>query len=834
MKRFILLCCLLAAFFYAFSNPVEYKQCIPASGSAISSFNFVLEFDITKALEAAATESPGVNVGLGYMGGASSNTTSGCATLYKGDQETGQIIGTSLTSVFNGKAEGFKVNGNTVAMNFDETIPVIPDQEYTIVITNIFMLYKENAVTRFNSTRADFHDNPIILKFSGKNSGETQLYVENSSVENESTLDKIDSIQLTLSSPFTINSDASVLVKEGDNTIYYTSNLSQSSTNEKILVATFDNVPLNLGHTYTIVLPANSLAHKDDPTVGNFEYVSDGVNGNTTYEIGLLSSKVDVDSNGIPTAVTFIYDIPEGTTLDSNKWTMGYTDGFLSIEGSDESTNFTDKCTIVEFGKGLKWDISSVTFEPATTYSFSKPGNTVIVADSNKKWLTEYVGEDATIQFTTPSVEDLHLAPITVGAVKVGDFSKSSSPEFENGGTYANIDYLDIQRLYYDANGTSYFTTVSDDPNIFIYDVTDGTRKEVKTVKMNNARREGNYEYYNVLTLPLNISFLQDHTYEIVIPKGAIRLSGLNNPLYDYVTNDEIVYTVKGATPAEFAVEACSIENNAEMSTVPAAIVWTLNGAYELKSSDETVKAQFSGSMVGNLYPPISIKKDGYLTYVAVHLTNSITGEVYKLMKDANFTVTIPAGTIVYPGEESLSNPELVVTIIGKDEEPNKPIVIEPEFVNVNLAVNGIHTTAHQTAKGKSYALTITPEDNWKVESVMHGDKELSLEGDSYVTEPLDKDADITATLAYDGPWAVEVSTGVWEITEDNITIARDGQLIVVSGVTPEQTINVYTVGGLLVGTANATPDNEIVKLTVAPGQVYIVTVNGKAAKIQM
>ncbi|MBD5218544.1 MAG: hypothetical protein HDS73_08670, partial [Bacteroidales bacterium] len=104
----------------------------------------------------------------------------------------------------------------------------------------------------------------------------------------------------------------------------------------------------------------------------------------------------------------------------------------------------------------------------------------------------------------------------------------------------------------------------------------------------------------------------------------------------------------------------------------------------------------------------------------------------------------------------------------------------------------------------------------------------------TYTTPKLTADTIVKANLAYDGAWAVEVTTGVWEIAEDNISITRDGQLIVVSGVTPEQTINVYTVGGLLVGTANATTDNEIVKLTVAPGQVYIVTVNGKAAKLQM
>ena len=121
MKRILTLCSLLAAFFLALANPVEFKTSIPESGSTITSWDFELQFDITKALETAATEKPGVEVGLGVMASTSSQIYT---SLYEGDIASEKVLGTTLTTILNGKSPEFKVNGNSVKFSFDKSIPI--------------------------------------------------------------------------------------------------------------------------------------------------------------------------------------------------------------------------------------------------------------------------------------------------------------------------------------------------------------------------------------------------------------------------------------------------------------------------------------------------------------------------------------------------------------------------------------------------------------------------------------------------------------------------------------------------------------------------------------
>ncbi|MDE6558563.1 MAG: hypothetical protein K2K29_01580, partial [Muribaculaceae bacterium] len=842
MKRIFLLCGLLTAFFLSYAAPIKFLKSIPENGSTIDSFDFSLVFDISEALDIAATEKPGVAVGLGYMGADDCK-----ATLYRGNIENGTVLGETNTSNFTGKTDGFKVNGNTIQMNFDGSIPIVPNEEYTIVINNTFYLYVSGKVTKVALTESDFSTDPIILKFKGEGGEKTILDCTGSSIETNATLNALNKIEFTLNSPFNINTGAEVVIKEGDNVVASTSDLKVSSTDNKVLVAEFSDVPLLLGHSYTIELPANSLTHIDDATVGNFVYKVN-VNGSYTYKIALTSSKVDVDSNGIPTAVTFVYDLPEGTTLNGISMN-GARNGFLSVDGSEELIDFSDKVSCVENGKGLKWSLSSVRMEPATKYNFTKAGNTVVVFDaknahSSTGLLKEYAGEDASISFTTPSVEEIGAAPITVGIAKIGNYDDASSPEFVNGGTYANISSLEIKRAEYVYNGNTYKPNLNYDSeynpdNALIYDISDGTRKLVKEAKLSMAGRGGDHDGgiviydYSVFHINVNMDFLQEHTYEIVIPKGALRLS--NNPelrnLYNYIMNDEIVYTVKGTTPTVFTVDGCSVENNAEMSALPPAIVWTLNGAYELKNSSVLANGKStctspSGGFYGATYKlPVTIQKNGYKSYVAVHLIEPETGESRAIHEGEIVTITIPAGSIVYPGDESLANPELTVSVKGI-----AAVAPKPETVNVNLTINDLHSASHKAVKGETYSFAVKPNNNnWEVEFVKHGDKALIQdENGMYVTEPLNADAEIKANLKYAGTWAKEDSTtDVWTIEENNICIYCDNNMIAVDGVTPENTINVYNVAGMFINSTRVSDGRDRVYISVPLNQTYIVSVDG-------
>ncbi|MDE6009012.1 MAG: hypothetical protein K2G90_07365, partial [Muribaculaceae bacterium] len=833
----------LTAFFLCFADAVEYKRCIPTAGSNISSFEFELEFDIENALVTAEAAKPGNQFGLGYRGGTMGGITY-AVELYKGDTETGELIGTTNNKNFTGKVDGFKINGNKVNISFDSSIPVLSNQVYSLKISNTFWLYPSGSAAMITATKQDFGENPLILTFIGASSEKVQLSVESSDVQLAS--DFINSVEFTLNSPFNINTGAEVVIKEGDNIVASTSNLKISSTDNKVLVAEFSDVPLLLGHSYTIELPVNSLTHMDDATVGNFVYKVD-VNGSYTYKLALTSTKVDVDSNGLPKTVTFVYDLPEGTTLNGISMN-GSRNGFLSVDGSEELIDLSNKYTFVENGKGIKWELSSVQFEPATKYNFTKAGNTVVVFDAKNAnistgLLKEYSGEDASISFTTPSVDELGCTPITVGNVKLGAFDKESTPDFVNGDTYANIATLEIKREDYTYNGTQYKynLNLSGDHNAYIYDVTNGSRTLVKDIEMSIEGRGGDNDGgiilrdYSVFVIRPQMDFLQDHIYEIVIPKGALRLNQ-SPQLFNYVMNEEIVYTVKGATPTVFTVDGCSVENNTEMSSLPPAIVWTINGAYNLKNSDVTANGKStgtspSGGYYGATYKlPITIQKNGYKSHVAVHLIEPETGESRAIHEGEIVTITLPAGSIVYPGEESLVNPELTVTVKGI-----AAVAPKPETVNVNLTINDLHSASHKAVKGETYSFAVQPNDNnWEVETVKHGDKALIQdENGMYVTEPLNADAEIKANLKYAGTWAKEDSTtDVWTIEANNIRIYCDNNMIVVDGVTPENTINVYNVAGMFINSTRVSDGNDRVYISVPLNQTYIVSVDGVAAKI--
>lgn len=88
--------------------------------------------------------------------------------------------------------------------------------------------------------------------------------------------------------------------------------------------------------------------------------------------------------------------------------------------------------------------------------------------------------------------------------------------------------------------------------------------------------------------------------------------------------------------------------------------------------------------------------------------------------------------------------------------------------------------------------------------------------------------------MEYDGDWAVQISTNVWEIKESNISIYAEDSSIIISGVTPESEIMVYGVNGMLINSVTTSEGMDQVKISVASGQMYIVVVDGKAAKIQL
>ncbi len=679
MKRIILLCGLLTAFFCAFSNPVEFRQSIPASGTTISTFNFELEFDIDKALEAAVTEAPGVNVGLGYMGGGSGNKY-GIATLYKGDEKTGEVLGTSMGSTFNGKSEGFIVNGNKATMNFDESIPIIPNQEYTVTVTNIFYLYKENLATRVNSTKNDFTSNPIVLKFIGADLGDSKIFVEGSNIEKDSSLEKIENVEFDLSAPFSINSGAEVLIKEGDNIIAKTSNLKVSPSDETKLIADFGNeANLYLGHSYTLVLPAESVSLATNSNASNLEFSVD-VCGLSQYSIKLVSTNIEKDDNGIPTSITFLYDMPDRTTLSRQTGTSEAAIGYgLYNNGAVEGRYMGQ---LIENGRGFKWTFSKDNWIPETEYTFRKEANSIYVCDDSGKHLPEYVNEMAEVSFTTPSVEawgypDMEFKTPVITSSKV-DYDEN----YIEGMTCQHISSIEfwLKENWYYLDGERYNLTLHPKINtieknkVNLYEMTAEGDKLISTVNL-NVRYDIN-EVCGVGTVSLNTSLYEGKRYKLVIPEGYFTVIPFNNlkdqSKVNLIRNKEFVLTFEGATPNKVILQSCNYADNSVVSKL-YTVNWVFEGTYQLSENINTVKCdRVTVNQFGEI--PSTQEKTAFLsegigkTYVYVKFLDEATGEPTNVSNKTTYTLTIPKGMLINTINDEIVNDEIVLHLKGGEE----------------------------------------------------------------------------------------------------------------------------------------------------------------------
>lgn len=849
MKRFYFLCGLLTAFFFAYSSPIDFKQSNPISGSTITSFDFELEFDIEKALDLAATDAPGVNVGIGYMGSASATSTSGNATLYKGDEITGEILGLSLTSVFNGKTEGFTVNGNKVKLEFDKNIPIIANQEYTIVINNIYYLYKENAATRVTSTKSDFHDNPIVLKFTGADVGDTKIFIENCNIDNGSTVDKIRNLEFSISSSFAISSDAKVIVKENDNIIATTSILKISDINSKSLIADFgDEVVFLKGHNYSIILAEGSVKNDSNELVSNLEFVI-SIIGSSVKKIQLFSSKVDVDSFGIPTTVQFIYDLPDGTTLKRNNANfISACDGVLSADWLDITADFSNNCSFIENGKGLKWDISGFRFEPNSEYVFTKNGSTlkVIGADGNSL-LQEYVGEDATITFMTPSVEAAGFAPMVFDNAFLAKSDYAPEADYVADMERAYISSLKLtlkDHNYYVGNKKGNLNIHPDFSGVAackLYEITAQGDKWLKDYSFSALVEEDERNVWKSYRVNLNTPLYEGKKYKLVIPQGYFTAfpdlyAGVDNDYskVNYIKSDEMIFTFNGTTPTETVLLSCSIEENSKVSAL-YKIVWAFSGLYHLSDEINTINQSVEYGLYPGMQPSVSEKTpilsySSGNTYVMLDYISNITGKPTLTGKYNTYTLTIPKGMLINDFNNDLVNDDVVLKFRGGEDT-----AVTAETVNVNLTVNGFHSSSHKAVKGEAYTFSIAPDDCWDVEFVKHGNNSLTESNGVFTTAPLTEDADIVASLKLDESKLIpNFLSGVYTIPEDNIKIYGENNNIVIEGVPAGETINIYNVNGILLRSFTAQPESDLIRVSADSGQIYIVTVKGQAAKLQM
>ncbi|MDE6234901.1 MAG: hypothetical protein K2M56_04040 [Muribaculaceae bacterium] len=819
-RLLVMMLATVLSIFVAKAQDLVYDGITPAPGSEISSFDFVLKFDLSKIIE----NNGQADYGVGWVGYHNDKrpTKEESVTIYKGDPADKIVIGRCCDDYYNGGDADF-IPSSEVKISVPGAIPE-PGVTYTMVICNEFEVYtKENGAKPYPNSLIDYFTNPITYTFIGAAVSTEKLNIASCSVSANQSIETLNEVIFTFSQPVSVNSANPLVVKEND-VVFATSIDAVLSDDKATVTYKFDSVSLLLDHSYVISLPDGAVSSDANASDTNIAF-NVPVTGTSVDHFMLVSSLPNAEQKTIFSTIEGIFDMPEGmqiykgpeSSLNLNgslyKDTVAEENLVGMLNGESNSTN-----------NGIVWT-NRFALYPASTYVLYIPAGQFRARDiATGKLVNDWYNGEVNIILHTPSVEEAGVPKVEFQAPVLGVYNANGNNVIlNNGDKVSEITSIDIllKDRRYSYNG-EYLSSMTTEPGLIeIYDITDGSPVLVDTYKLLAQQYETSTYYYTVRRAYVRSLFYEGRKYRLVIPAGTVTCA--KKELQNYAGNEEYTVEFEGATPTTVELISCSLEDNAELSELPC-VTWKFKGSF-VRNPD--LAANLITPAGGGWHPTfVTVNNSGETLVQAFFYRED--GSPMTLRNGAKYTVWLPEGLIYNAGDPSIKNEEMRINVTGVEKTPE---VVAPEFVKVTAEVNGIATLEQQAVKGEKATITIAPTEAWIVESV----DGATLSGENtYTTPELTDDTIVKAKLAYDGAWAVEVTTGVWEIAEDNISIARDGQLIVVSGVTPEQTINVYTVGGLLVGTANATPDNEIVKLTVAPGQVYIVTVNGKAAKIQM
>lgn len=814
--------------------PISFLQSVPESGKEISTFNISLKFDVTEFVQQHGSK----DVTVGYVG-----DDYGCTYLYEGTAEKGKLIEKIMIDGFDLEST---LTDNVVTVNLPFSTNLVPEEgkTYTIVCRNEFDVLIGGRF--INGALIDYYDEPLILTFIGGTASSEELVFQKASVTANENLESIVNIDFEFNAEFDIIKNNGVLILHNDNIVYTVAELLIEPDNAKVLRAIFNDATLYYGNQYSVKLSEGTLRLKGNNSVQN-NPVEIKVNGLSKKTVSVKSIYPENNLTLLPEKATIKFNFESVETLTppgsiEHKRSID----FYKNEISDE--NFISTLLGTASGDGITWDLSTFQFEPETKYILRKKEDDITVW-VNGKSQPAYGNEEVIINFTTPSVEDAGFTPLEFITPNIKTELLSNSVEYTPDMAIPSLHTFitELKDQKYKIGTQVYDLTKH--PNAQecgLYEVgTDGD-KLVKSFNLYVYQAEGKYGFWNRANVELITPLYEGKKYKLVIPEGyftvypEIKDIGQTQDLSkcNYIKSKEMAYTFTGTAPTKSVLLGCNIEDNAEVSSL-YNIIWTFEGDYQLGNTANTVKREYTSASGIPTVPqeyPVTISTYMGKTYVMVDFVSKITGKPLNINKGTTSTFTVPKGLIVNTLNDEIVNDEIVLTVKGTAEEAT-----EPETVWVNMTINGMHTTAHPAVKGKTYTFSLNPGTDWKIKSVKNGSTNLTgIASDpenpqmkTFVMTALKGNTNVDAELEYDGHWAKEDSTTkVWTIEANNIRIYCDNNMIVVDGVTPENTINVYNVAGMFINTTHVSDGNDRVYISVPLHQTYIVSVDGFAAKI--
>ncbi|MDE6271733.1 MAG: hypothetical protein K2M31_01860 [Muribaculaceae bacterium] len=796
-----------------------YDGITPSPGSEISSFDFVLKFDLSKVIE---TNGEG-EYGVGYIGYHNDKRPQKeqSVTIYKGTQFDNVVIGRCNYTALTGGMADFVPTSSEVAIHI-EGLPE-PGVEYTMVISNEFKVYKDNNPAPITDANFDCFTNPITYTFIGKAVSGEKLTVAGCSVTANQSIDILNEVTFTFSQPVSVNTAFPLVVKE-NGALYATSIDAVLSEDKTEVTYKFDNASLLNGHSYVISLPAGAVTSVSSSETNAEFNVS--VTGSYVGHFELKSSIPTSEQKTIFSTVEGIFEMPEGMQILKGSGSSLNLDGTL-YKGSVAEENLVGilKGESNSTNNGIIWT-NPVALDPASTYILYMPSGQFRARDiTTGKLSNDWYNGEANIVLRTPSVAESGISKVEFKEPVLGQF-KPNGETLKAGDKVSSIDRITFvpADLKYSFEGETYPNTILETPSVLLYDITDSTPELLNSYRLSSSVQETTTQYYNVFTASLNTIFYEGHKYRLVLPAGSV--TGGPSVIKNYSANAEVIIDFEGATPTKVELLSCSLAENSEMSEL-SGIVWKFKGNFVM-NPDLSVRI-FAGNTNSYYIPTFVSVLQGVTTVQAFDCNQD--GTPATLRDGVQYRAILPEGLIYYAGDSSIRNTEYTIPFTGVAKAP-----VKPEYVDVNIITNNFMTTTQRGVKGETFTYSMGFDSpDWKLESASQGGRSLSVVNGGFVTRALNEDTSIDLLVEYKGAWATnEESTGIWTVPDSDIRIYSDGNFIVVEGVSPANTINVYNVAGMLVNTTHVSDGNDLVRLTVTPGQYYIVTVDGVAAKIKM
>lgn len=814
----------------------------PGYGSSFSKeLRVTLRFDISDVLAEFPDETTlgiACSAGSTYVitddDGTKRNVKS-CARLFKGefspDKWDTDYIAETFTSRIDGTSPEFKVGATRFDVLFTG-IDFEPGQTYTVALTLQPICSRQGETNMWGTWMSDWLRDPLVLSYVAEKVTDG-VVLEDCTLINDRSLETPGDVTLKFNNDVTI--DETKFVTLYDNFAKKTIAqlpLRKGADGDNFASVDFSGYHAYTGHTYTMTFPAGIVKNKADGTPN--EEITRTFKG--ARKVYAKAAKVTPEngSTGIFSAFSVEFGIEDPDVFvgredgDPTSW---WGTAYIGDISNGETDAYQFKGVENADGSGLDFTWGGIV-QPGTTYNFVLPKGTKHLMrkiDGKTKSEPAFWNDELVITYKAPTLEESGIPRMDFETPYVGSILKNVP--FENGGKYDYIKTLELHEKgdQYEFNGVKASPSNPNPTTVrgLLYDVTDGQEVLVNDFGMHGYSREIDlYNSHHIIELYLDQTFYEGKRYKIVVP--ARSLGGNTNTMRNYWINDELVYYVEGTKSTEIPIASTSLKEGDVTHEITHFAVGFPGEFVLSEGKDISIVINTGKTTVTRTYTP-TLSTYGANTYATI-VTLDAKGDPYNLPTGHTACINVPEGLVYYAGDANICNKALSINIIGRSLADQ----MNDNFVKLTYDLNG-HVTTLEAAKDRDMTLTLTPDSNWKVTSLT-GSLPNSLvwngAGGKNIKITPSEDVTVSATIEYAGPeMAVNQSTGIASTPDGLVKVYKEGtETIVIEGAT--STIAIYTTSGLLIKTIEPEAGKDLIRVTVQPGQAYIVAVAGYAAKL--